>query len=304
MSLCLGGENRFRFIDHCSLIFKRNADAYGNTLIFTAPGPDGLWFTDDDVQSNYGANEIIFCGYRNDPETQNYYVRNRACNPVLGRWLQRDPIGYSGGINLYEYVESAPVGNVDARGEAVSGIDGGTPVQRAAIRIADASVSARLPVVLKDVKRFNTVYFDQLMINTPGIFNYGQLQTIYNQYYVSILATISQMNSAEKAGVSVAVECHCKRGETGYVNFFLSVRYGPIHLCPPFFRLSLADRAAAYMHELSHWAADTDDLALSWFPADLPAAADDAHYVMKFMNGSVRSVTSKWIWFPLLHHGK
>ena len=86
VSLCLGGETRHRrgtsiysvfqnrplLIDHCSLIIKRSAEVYGNTLIFTAPRPDGLWFTDDDVQSDYCANEIIYCGYRFDPETQNY----------------------------------------------------------------------------------------------------------------------------------------------------------------------------------------------------------------------------------------
>ena len=81
-----------------------DTDAYGNTLIFTAPGADGIWFTDDDVQSDYGANEIIYCGYRFDSETELYFVRNRTYNAVLGRWIQRDPIGYQGGINLYEYV--------------------------------------------------------------------------------------------------------------------------------------------------------------------------------------------------------
>ncbi len=57
-------------------------------------------------------------GYRYDAETQNYYVRNRYYLPTLGRWLTRDPIGYQGGINLYEYVQSSPVGNVDAEGLA------------------------------------------------------------------------------------------------------------------------------------------------------------------------------------------
>jgi RHS repeat-associated protein len=93
----LRGENRFLFIG-------RNADAYGNTLIYTGPGTGGVRFTDDDSASNYGANDIIYCGYRYDPETELYYVRSRTFNPVLGRWLQRDPIGYRGGINLYEYV--------------------------------------------------------------------------------------------------------------------------------------------------------------------------------------------------------
>jgi RHS repeat-associated protein len=115
--------NRFLFIE-------RNADAYGSTLIFTAPGTDGVWFTDDDVQSDYGANEIIYCGYRFDPESELYYVRNRTYSPTLGRWLQRDPIGYpdvtqvrskvsgqaSGGINLYEYVGGRALSATDASG--------------------------------------------------------------------------------------------------------------------------------------------------------------------------------------------
>ena len=106
-----------------------DTDAYGNTIIFTAPGADGVWFTDDDVQSGYGANEIIYCGYPDhstvmmvigtglyDPETELYYVRNRTYSPVLGRWVQRDPIGYAGGINLYECVVSNPVADVDSSG--------------------------------------------------------------------------------------------------------------------------------------------------------------------------------------------
>ena len=55
----------------------------GNTLMFIEPGSDGRWFTDDDVQSIYGANEIIYCGYRYAAETQNYYARNRRYSPAL-----------------------------------------------------------------------------------------------------------------------------------------------------------------------------------------------------------------------------
>ena len=45
-------------------------------------------------------------------------IRNHRGAPTLGRWLTRDPIGYQGGINLYGYVDSSPVGMVDASGEA------------------------------------------------------------------------------------------------------------------------------------------------------------------------------------------
>ena len=93
-----------------------DTDAYGNTLIFTGPGADGIWFTADDVRSDYGANEIIYCGYRFDSETELYFVRNRTYDPVLGRWVQRDPIGYEGGINLYEYVGGGAAGGSDSTG--------------------------------------------------------------------------------------------------------------------------------------------------------------------------------------------
>ena len=51
-----------------------------------------------------------------------YYL---SYNPDLGRWIQRDPIGYEGGINLYEYVGCNPVASVDSRGMA-KGESGGS----------------------------------------------------------------------------------------------------------------------------------------------------------------------------------
>ena len=47
-------------------------------------------------------------------------TRNHRSAPILGRWPTRDPIGYQGGINLYGYVDSSPVGSVDASGEATA----------------------------------------------------------------------------------------------------------------------------------------------------------------------------------------
>ena len=99
-----------------SVVEAYDCDAYGNTLIFTGPSPDGVWFADDDVQSSYGANEVIYCGYRYDPEAELYYVRNRTYSPVLGRWLQRDSIGYAAGVNLYEYVGGRAAVGVDPTG--------------------------------------------------------------------------------------------------------------------------------------------------------------------------------------------
>lgn len=45
-----------------------------------------------------------------------YYARQRWYDGNLGRWLSADPIGFSGGLNLYTYVGQNPVGRVDPNG--------------------------------------------------------------------------------------------------------------------------------------------------------------------------------------------
>ena len=101
-----------------AIVEAYDTDAYGNTLIFTAPDPSGNWFSSGATQSAFGANEIIFCGYRFDPETILYHVRNRTYGPALGRWIQRDPLWYVDGENLYEYVEGLASGAADPFGLA------------------------------------------------------------------------------------------------------------------------------------------------------------------------------------------
>ena len=61
-------------------------------------------------------NEYLFTGRRLDPETELQINRNRYYHKMLGRWINRDPVGYLGGNNLFAYVSSSPLNYYDPYG--------------------------------------------------------------------------------------------------------------------------------------------------------------------------------------------
>lgn len=61
-------------------------------------------------------NTRMFAGREYDSETGLYYNRARYYSPSLGRFLQRDPVGYSAGINLYSYCSNNSINFTDPSG--------------------------------------------------------------------------------------------------------------------------------------------------------------------------------------------
>jgi RHS repeat-associated protein len=59
---------------------------------------------------------VSFQGLHHDTATGLVYNRARMLNPILGRFMQRDPMGYVGSANLYGYVNSNSVNLVDPLG--------------------------------------------------------------------------------------------------------------------------------------------------------------------------------------------
>jgi len=61
-------------------------------------------------------NSYTYTGREWDKETGLYYYRARYYDPMEGRFIQKDPIGFEGGINVYNYVGSNPINFTDPTG--------------------------------------------------------------------------------------------------------------------------------------------------------------------------------------------
>ncbi|NQT20208.1 MAG: RHS repeat-associated core domain-containing protein, partial [Planctomycetes bacterium] len=64
-------------------------------------------------------NVLLFQGRRWASEAGLYYFRNRDHDPELGRFLQRDALGYVDGMSLYQYESGNPVIATDPMGGCV-----------------------------------------------------------------------------------------------------------------------------------------------------------------------------------------
>ncbi|MCB1237772.1 MAG: RHS repeat-associated core domain-containing protein, partial [Verrucomicrobiae bacterium] len=99
-----GGGNVSLLVDAANgaLSASYDYDPFGNLLAMSGPFAE--------------ANPYRFSGKRVDAFTGLYDYGFRSYHPVAGRWLSRDPIGESGGFNLYGFVGNDPVNGVDVLG--------------------------------------------------------------------------------------------------------------------------------------------------------------------------------------------
>ena|GEM_PF-5075860 len=96
-------------------------DPYGGTLVTDPNGAEWLpmpepWPSASPGNPSRYANSFMWTGQRCNHEVGLYHFYARSYSPDLGRWLQRDPLGYVDGANLHEYVASDPLGWIDSLG--------------------------------------------------------------------------------------------------------------------------------------------------------------------------------------------
>lgn len=83
-------------------------DSYGAVSIF-----DGAYLP---LTVSAVGNPVLFTGQRLDGESGLYFYKSRYYSALLGRFLQRDPLGYFDGLSLYEYAFNSPSNFIDQYG--------------------------------------------------------------------------------------------------------------------------------------------------------------------------------------------
>ncbi|MCF7709461.1 MAG: RHS repeat-associated core domain-containing protein [Verrucomicrobia bacterium] len=107
-------------------------------------------------------NPIRFSTKYHDTETGLVYYGYRYYNPVLGRWLNRDPIGERGGVDVYVYVSNKSPNYIDWSGLCTVGCIRNA---KCVVRVVPQGTPADIPDVLPqlvsladDTEKFGLIY--------------------------------------------------------------------------------------------------------------------------------------------------
>jgi len=113
------GFGRDDLIDcHPSLVWYVT-DHLVSTRALTDSAGNVVSTLDYDTYGNSVGNALTrfdYTGRERDAETGLLYYRARWYDPQTGRFLSEDPIGLSGGMNLFRYADGSPVGKADPTG--------------------------------------------------------------------------------------------------------------------------------------------------------------------------------------------
>lgn len=119
------------------VLYFVHGDHLGRPEVVTNSAQSVVWNSQNNAFDNTPSIDLIgnlnigFPGQYYDIENGMYYNYFRTYDPSTGRYLENDPIGLSGGLNTYGYVDGNPLSFIDPFGLAGEPVDlgGGTNVR-------------------------------------------------------------------------------------------------------------------------------------------------------------------------------
>ena len=147
------------------------------------------------------SNCILYGGQQYDAETEQYYLRARYYNPVIGRFIQEDP--YRGdGLNLYAYCGNNPVVYYDSSGNEHK-------------HNADIEKNAERENTYKDIKKLKEDFFEIYTPDGERVIDFSYLPG-KDGFKIPRRLTIGEMTYLTKEyGVEFAQVYHLGPGKNG-----------------------------------------------------------------------------------------
>jgi len=173
---------------------------------------------------------------------------------------------------------------------------------------AKEKIKERIQVLLTELPQYDLNYvYENFILPKNRPWEEGSIQNYsYTQYLQSIYTTFSSIDADLDKGIHWKCEptyqSQCQQGEViAYVLFIGNRPLKTIHLCSGYFNTPVDRQVETGIHELSHYSAATDDLALSWLEPgkfiDLKGAANDAFHLERFSSGDIVHTLRTQVWF-------